>query len=209
MGRCKLCSSVTNPLRAMSGEHGCASRCRRRCPCHGDLAPNPCRTWRERRPRPAGPRSTLFPTLAIISVRPQWWRGLATLTLLCGAALAPSAGLQADCGWRHPLHSIPPIATNSRAQMIIPLALGARHRPPHGARPTRCARLRRTPERPQIELDATLGSGDSFARLLERSGVGGGEAQALASQVASAVPLADIAPGTRIDIIAWPPCRAY
>jgi murein DD-endopeptidase MepM/ murein hydrolase activator NlpD len=61
--------------------------------------------------------------------------------------------------------------------------------------------LTQTPERPQIELTATLGSGDSFARLLERSGVGGAEAQALANQVAGAVPLADIAPGTRIDLI--------
>jgi murein DD-endopeptidase MepM/ murein hydrolase activator NlpD len=61
--------------------------------------------------------------------------------------------------------------------------------------------LTQTPERPQIELAATLGRGDSFARVLERSGVGGAEAQVLARQVSSAVPLADIAPGTRIDLI--------
>src|SRR3546814_6919351 len=61
--------------------------------------------------------------------------------------------------------------------------------------------LAQAPERPQIELAATLGNGDSFARLLERSGVGRAEALALAQQVSTAVPLADIAPGTRIDMI--------
>src|SRR3546814_11589292 len=61
--------------------------------------------------------------------------------------------------------------------------------------------LAQAPERPQIELAATLGNGDSFARLLERSGVGRAEALALAQQVSAAVPLADIAPGTRIDLI--------
>ena len=88
----------------------------------------------------------------------------------------------------------------ARAQMIVPLALGG-DTGRHMAATDAVRPLTQTPERPQIELTATLGSGDSFARLLERSGVGGGEAQALANQVASAVPLADIAPGTRIDLI--------
>ena len=128
-----------------------------------------------------------------------WWRGLATLTLLCGTAIASFPGIQ-------PLSvgGAPALDTadfnEARAQMIVPLALGG-DTGRHMAATDAVRPLTQTPERPQIELTATLGNGDSFARLLERSGVGSGEAQALANQVSSAVPLADIAPGTRIDLI--------
>jgi len=57
-----------------------------------------------------------------------------------------------------------------------------------------------TPERPSIELAATLGRGDGFVRVLERSGVAGDEAAAIAAMVAQAVPLGDIAPGTRMAV---------
>lgn len=129
----------------------------------------------------------------------EWWRGLATLTLLCGTAIASFPGIQPLA-----VGGAPALDTadfnEARAQMIVPLALGG-DTGRHMAATDAVRPLTQTPERPQIELTATLGNGDSFARLLERSGVGGGEAQALANQVASAVPLADIAPGTRIDLI--------
>jgi murein DD-endopeptidase MepM/ murein hydrolase activator NlpD len=57
------------------------------------------------------------------------------------------------------------------------------------------------PERPRIELAATLGQGDSFARVLERAGVGSAEARRITDMVASAVTPSSIAPGTRIDIV--------
>ncbi|KTE21461.1 hypothetical protein ATE67_07795 [Sphingopyxis sp. H050] len=129
----------------------------------------------------------------------EWWRGLATLTLLCGAAISTYPGVQ-------PLPASGAPALNAsdfdeaRAQMIVPLAYGG-DTGRHMAATDAVRPLTQTPERPQIELTATLGAGDSFARLLERSGVGSGEAQALARQVSTAVPLADIAPGTRIDLI--------
>jgi len=128
-----------------------------------------------------------------------WWRGLATLTALCAAAISTFPGIQ-------PLQAggAPALAAadfnEARAQMIVPLALGG-DTGRHMAATDAVRPLTQTPERPQIELTATLGSGDSFARLLERSGVGSADAQALASQVSGAVPLADIAPGTRIDLI--------
>jgi len=128
-----------------------------------------------------------------------WWRGLATLTVLCAAAISTFPGIQ-------PLQAggAPALAAadfnEARAQMIVPLALGG-DTGRHMAATDAVRPLTQTPERPQIELTATLGSGDSFARLLERSGVGSADAQALASQVSGAVPLADIAPGTRIDLI--------
>src|SRR3546814_5780740 len=85
--------------------------------------------------------------------------------------------------------SIQPLATSgapaldaadfneARAQMIVPLALGA-DTGRHMAATDAVRPLAQAPERPQIELAATLGNGDSFARLLERSGVGRAEALA-------------------------------
>ena len=128
-----------------------------------------------------------------------WWRGLATLTLLCGAAIATFPGIQPIA-----VGGAPALDTadfnEARGQMIVPQALGG-DTGRHMAATDAVRPLTQTPERPQIELTATLGSGDSFARLLERSGVGSSEAQALANQVSGAVPLADIAAGTRIDLI--------
>lgn len=154
----------------------------------------PHATWRDRLAQ-----LDLVPDLGDNIGSAEWWRGLATLTLLCGTAIATFPGIQ-------PLRTAGTPALDAadfneaRAQMIVPLALGG-DTGRHMAATDAVRPLTQTPERPQIELTATLGSGDSFARLLERSGVGGSEARALASQVSGAVPLADIAPGTRIDLI--------
>ena len=58
-----------------------------------------------------------------------------------------------------------------------------------------------SPERPRIELTATLGRGDSFARVLQRAGVGGGEASNVVSMVSGVTSLGDIEAGTPIDIV--------
>ncbi|GAA0866478.1 hypothetical protein GCM10009115_29440 [Sphingopyxis soli] len=128
----------------------------------------------------------------------DWWRGLATLTLLCGAAISTFPGVK-PLSVRAPALDAADF-NEARAQMIVPLAFGG-DTGRHMAATDAVRPLAQTPERPQIELTATLGAGDSFARVLERSGVGGGDAQAIAAQVSSAVPLADIAPGTRVDLI--------
>jgi hypothetical protein len=60
--------------------------------------------------------------------------------------------------------------------------------------------LAASPERPTIEMTATLGRGDSFARVLQRAGVGGGEASRITSMVSDAVNLADISAGTPMEI---------
>ncbi|WP_076070207.1 M23 family metallopeptidase [Sphingomonas montana] len=127
-----------------------------------------------------------------------WWRGLATCTALCASAA---------CFWPA-MPTLTPAAPapltaaqwqEARALSIAPLALGAdtgRRMAATGAvRP-----LLDTPERPSIDLTVTLGRGDGFVRVLERSGVGAAEAGAIAAMVAGAVPLADIAPGTRMDV---------
>ena len=128
----------------------------------------------------------------------RWWRGLATLALLCGSAIATGSAMSPVSISAPPMRAADWDA--ARAQTIAPLAWGGDSGRRMGA--TDIVRpLATTPERPRVELTATLGQGDSFARLLERSGVGGGEAQRLASMISAAVPLASIADGTRMDIV--------
>lgn len=128
----------------------------------------------------------------------RWWRGLATLLLLCSAALSTAPGIKPVAVAAPPMRAADWDA--ARAQTIAPLAWGGDTGRRMGA--TDLVRpLATTPERPRVELTATLGQGDSFSRLLERSGVGGGEARQLASMIGTAVPLASIPDGTRLDIV--------
>jgi len=161
-------------------------------PAGADAEPRP--SWRDRLAT-----LDLVPDLGDNIGSVEWWRGLATLTLLCGAAIATFPGMQPLRQGGAPALDAADF-NEARAQMIVPIAYGG-DTGRHMAATDAVRPLTQTPERPQIELTATLGAGDSFSRLLERSGVGSADAQALASQVSGAVPLADIAPGTRIDLI--------
>lgn len=128
-----------------------------------------------------------------------WFRGVATLGLLCGVAISAIP----DFG---PIQShVPSIMVGERAdqirsQSIAPLAYGSdtgiRMAATDAVRP-----LANSPERPSIELVATIGSGDSLRRVLQRSGVASNEAVRVADMVSSAVSLGDIAPGTKIDVL--------
>lgn len=86
-----------------------------------------------------------------------------------------------------------------RSRMIMPLALGGEsgHRMGPGAS---VIALSDAPERPSIRLVATLGQGDSFGRMLQRAGVGAGEAEQIAAMVASAVGPGEIRAGTQFDL---------
>ena len=129
----------------------------------------------------------------------RWFRGLATLTLLSVAALA----LAPDYG---PIYggqpSMPTAAEfeEARAQMIMPIAYGSDSGKRMAATDAVIA-LAGSPERPRIELTASLGRGDSFARMLQRSGVGGDEAANIVNMVSAVTALSDIEPGTPIDIV--------
>ena len=88
----------------------------------------------------------------------------------------------------------------ARALGIAPLALGAdtgkRMAATDAVEP-----LIDTPERPRIDLTATLGIGDGFTRVLERAGVAAAEAQSGRQRSSRASqPLGGIAPGTRIAL---------
>ncbi|WP_309557482.1 peptidoglycan DD-metalloendopeptidase family protein [Erythrobacter fulvus] len=141
----------------------------------------------------------LAPDLAENIGSRRWFRGLGTMLGLGAVALAFWPDLT-------PLEARPAmpqdaeVVSEMRSQMILPLALGADSGRRMG--PTdRVIPLKSAPERPQIELLVTLAPGDSFATMLRRAGVSTSDIDRAAALVGQAVPLADIAPGTQIDVL--------
>lgn len=128
----------------------------------------------------------------------DWWRGLVTCTGLVALAWQMSPGFGALTVPAPPAMSAD-AWDEASALAIAPLALGGdtgrRMAATDAVRP-----LTDTPERPSIALVATLGQGDGFARVLTRAGVGAAEASRVASMVSQVTPLADIRPGTRMDV---------
>ena len=128
----------------------------------------------------------------------RWFRGFLTMIGLGALAFAfwPSFA---------PLEAAPTMRMGSeqrdefRSQMIMPLALGGDSGRHMGATPV-VSPLASAPERPQVALIATLSQGDSFARMLQRAGVGRSDAGEVRELIANATPLADIEPGTTFDI---------
>lgn len=140
----------------------------------------------------------LAPDLADAIGSRRWFRGLGTFLGLTTLSLALWPGFA-------PLEAAPATRVDDavrdefRSQMIMPLALGADSGRQMGAT-ARVVRLKAAPERPSIQLTATLANGDSFTRMLQRAGIGGADLARAAGLVAQAMPLGEIAPGTRIDI---------
>lgn len=128
----------------------------------------------------------------------EWFRGLATCVVLISSAWALSPGFRPVAGLS-PQPMSPDSWDEARAQSIAPLALGG----DTGRRMSSTdvvVPLTNTPERPSIDLVATLGQGDGFKRVLERAGVAENEAAKVADMVAGVVALGDIKPGTRMDV---------
>ncbi|RKF19068.1 M23 family metallopeptidase [Altericroceibacterium spongiae] len=141
----------------------------------------------------------LAPDLAQNIGSARWLRGLATLIVLCMIAFLCWPDFA-------PVEAAPAMKIDDRArdefrsQMIMPLALGGDSGRHMGA--TRSVvPLAAAPERPSLEFVATLSKGDSFARMLQRAGIGKEEAGHLADIVGKAMPLSDIEPGTQVDIV--------
>lgn len=140
----------------------------------------------------------LVPDLAQDIGSRRWLRGAGTLLGLSALALA---------GWPDfaPLEAAPvmaiddPVRDEFRSQMIMPLALGADSGRHMGAT-DKVIPLASAPERPRLDLEATLAGGDSFDRMLLRAGVGEAEADLIAGMIAGTVPLGEIAAGTKVDL---------
>ena len=140
----------------------------------------------------------LAPDLAQDIGSRRWLRGVATLLGLSAVAIAGWPGFS-------PVEAAPSMRIEDgvrdefRSQMIMPLALGADSGRRMGA--TLAVReLAAAPERPRLDLVATLTQGDGFDRMLRRAGVGEDEAQSIARMVSSAIDVEEIAPGTQVDI---------
>jgi murein DD-endopeptidase MepM/ murein hydrolase activator NlpD len=129
----------------------------------------------------------------------RWFRGLATLTILSVITLSllpsfgPVYGAQAPMPTQVQLEQ-------ARTQTIMPLAYGGDTGGRMAANENVTA-LAGSPERPSIEMTAMLGQGDSFARVLQRAGVGAADAKAAVALISGAASIADIAPGTPIEIV--------
>ncbi|WP_234026938.1 M23 family metallopeptidase [Erythrobacter sp. HKB08] len=140
----------------------------------------------------------IAPDLAEAIGSRRWFRGLGTMLALSAAALAFWPDFS-------PVEAAPAMDIDQtsrdefRSQMIMPLALGADSGRHMGATPA-VKELARAPERPQLMLVATLSQGDSFERMLQRAGVGSGDAQRVSELVARSVDLKDIESGTQVDI---------
>ncbi|MDE2410829.1 MAG: M23 family metallopeptidase [Sphingomonadales bacterium] len=128
----------------------------------------------------------------------RWFRGLGTMLALGGLALLMWPGDST-------IRAAPTMALDAasrdefRSQMIQPLSLGSdsgrRMKATSAVIP-----LAVVAERNSVQLTATLGQGDSFARMLVRAGVAPGEADTVERLVAGVVATGTIAPGTRVDI---------
>ena len=149
---------------------------------------------------PTAPRFSIdiIPDLGVDIGSRTWWRGLAGCLALCSVTLALSPGFRPLAA----IDSAPLDAAawdEARAQSIAPLAWGAdtgrRMAATDAVQP-----LTDTPDRPQIDLNATLGEGDGLARALQRAGVAGSEANRVAAMVANVVEPGETDPGTALAI---------
>jgi murein DD-endopeptidase MepM/ murein hydrolase activator NlpD len=128
----------------------------------------------------------------------DWFRGIATCAALCYGAwsLAPEANAMVGAS---PAPMPDAHREEARALAFAPLALGAetgkRMAPTEAVEPLSVA-----PERPRLDLVATVGQGDGFQSALERAGVSQGEAAQIAAMVAEHVALDAIRPGTAINV---------
>ena len=126
----------------------------------------------------------------------EWFRGLVTCAALCYGTWSLAPAFQ-------PIPGASPAPFDdaqfeaSRQLAIAPLAYGAdtgRRMAPTDA----VEALAQSPERPILDLRATIGRGDGIASVLERAGVGSGEAGHVATLLAGVA--AEIRPGTVIDL---------
>lgn len=129
----------------------------------------------------------------------RWFRGLATLTLLSVLTLSFLPNFGPVYGAQSPMPTAAQLDI-VRTQTIMPIAYGSDTGGKMAANENVVA-LTASPERPSIEMTATLGQGDSFARVLQRAGVGGGDVKNAVALISSATALSDIRPGTPIEIV--------
>ncbi|MFC3100970.1 M23 family metallopeptidase [Altererythrobacter lauratis] len=140
----------------------------------------------------------LAPDLARDIGSPRWLRGVATLVGLSALAIAGFPGFS-EVEAAPAMRIDADVRDEFRSHMIMPLALGADSGRRMGATPA-VIPLASAPERPRLDLVATLAQGDSFERMLRRAGVDDAEAAQIVRMVGAAIPLTEIEAGTKVDI---------
>ena len=149
--------------------------------------------------RIAAERTDWTPDLGARIGSSEWWRGVVTLGSLIAAAWSLHPPFARALPGAVPAPLTGEALEEARTQAIAPLALGAttgrRMAASDLVRP-----LAETPERPVVELSATLGDGDRFESLLARAGVGRSDAARAADLVSQAVSLGDLPAGTRVAL---------
>lgn len=129
----------------------------------------------------------------------EWFRGAFTCFALCASAFSLGPSLDPLPGTATATLS-PAQWEEARALTITPLAFGADTGRRMGATDA-VELLADTPDRPRIELTATLGRGDGFSRSLSRAGVSDADAKIASDLVSKAIALGTIEPGTRMDLV--------
>lgn len=143
-------------------------------------------------------RYDLAPDLAEDIGSRRWFRGLATMLGLAGFALAFWPDFSAiSAPTTMPLDARQ--RDEFRSQTIAPLALGG-DSGTHMGPSALVASVQSAPERALVQMTVTLGQGDNFTRVLQRAGVGPGDAVLVERLIAGAVPLDQILPGTQVDV---------
>ncbi len=129
----------------------------------------------------------------------EWWRGAATCTALIAVTCWLSPGFDNPLVGATPAPLAGSAWEDARAQSISPLGWGA-NTGRRMAATDLVSPLAETPERPTIELTATLGHGDKFAHVLERAGVARDEAAHVVQMVARSVSPDDLKSGTQLAL---------
>jgi murein DD-endopeptidase MepM/ murein hydrolase activator NlpD len=143
-------------------------------------------------------RLDLAPDLAEGIGSKRWFRGLGTMMGLCAVAIAmwpDFSAVEAATA----VTAEADIRDEYRSQIILPLVQGADSGRRVGATAL-VVPIASAPERAMLQLTATLGQGDGFGRMLQRAGVGTGDAALVSGMVAANIPLGDIVSGTRFDV---------
>ncbi len=128
----------------------------------------------------------------------DWWRGAATCTALCAAAIVMAPPITAPIVGTMPAPLTGQDRDTARAQAIAPLALGA-NSGSHIAANDLVVPLAEAPERPIEERTATIGRG-SFGDMLQRAGVSERDAEDAVALISGAVPLGELKPGTQVPM---------
>ncbi|HXH15373.1 MAG TPA: M23 family metallopeptidase [Sphingomonas sp.] len=142
-------------------------------------------------------RFSLVIDLAAEPLSAKWWRGAATLALLCGSTgvLAPTIEPLSATTNERPSESA---ARHYREVGVAPLAMGGRSSGRMAAN-NRVIPLLVAPERAQVELDARLSEGDRIEALLMRIGAVPADAMTVGRMVHAVAPRG-LDRGTNISI---------